>query len=202
MRNPNDWNDPAKKQASLERAWTVEKIVIQQLEELSFVAIHRGKGEQNTQHGPRLCVPAKVHAKPLPLLDIEVFWPYRGYRLVPHGLPHHFFLDAKEKLECSFYHKKMRWQSAIDEWCWESYGTTEKLLMTPVWVAHVIASTPQEIMDKRSVPPEHRPPPSGIFLHPVLQPISDRYGSKVFWGIENMLKIAEYPESLKEGKAA
>lgn len=200
------WDDtPEKKLADLQRAWFIEQCVCRYLESLQFVAIHRGKSSGMEQHGPQFYCPSEICSRPLPLLDIEVFWPYLGKRLVPHGLPPRFFADVKEKNGCSFFKQKNRWQSGIDRWFRDSYCIAERLTFTPVQIFHFIGETPSEVMDKRGVPNEYRPAPTGLYVHSVLQPIADShttdYEDMVYWAVESdMKKIADLSTILKQGE--
>jgi len=200
------WNDsPEKKLEKLERAWMIEAAIIRYLESLEFIIIHRGKSSGVQKYGPRFYYQKSVRSFPMPLPDLEVFWPYCGTRLVPKGLPPRFFGDAKEKDRTTFFRKKQRWQSGIDRWCKEAYCDAERLTQTPTWVFHLVEEATVKEMDAQHVPPQHRVPPSGLFVHPVLLPIADSHKDDkrdmVYWAIKDMKKLAELDQVLPKDKA-
>jgi hypothetical protein len=186
------WNEtPEKKLETLKHAWNQEEIIANFLKDLKFVILHRGRSNELQQHGPRFYLSHEVCKQNLPVQDIEAFWPYQNRQLTPKGLPPHFFADIKEKDECSYYRKNKRYQSGIDQWCWEIYLKSERLTRIPHYVFHIIKPKSEKALDKQCVPTEHRPAPTGLFCHPILLPISDKYEGMVYWGIEDMRKIAE-----------
>lgn len=107
--------------------------------------------------------------------------------------------EVKGKSEFSFYRRKNRWQSGIDDRHCNHYVEVQKLSKIPVWLFFFqpeYAPKPE----REPIPSEHLPMPRGLYACPISQKWSDEGVSRgqklVYWGLNELQKVATSEEVL------
>jgi len=182
-----------------------EEIVMQWLTlRAGFICAPICKIDEEEDRGPRLSLPNE-HMLPSP--DGLCMKPIAETISVPQSTPGFFkeidlfFEDTKLKTKLSYYRKNRRWQTGIDKRCWHHYSELKRITDIEVLVFHLVMPTSLEDAKSQGAPMEYMPAPSGLFVHSISQPYSDDFRGMVYWGIEDLPKLAtlsDFPSALMD----